>query len=124
MKPSSLRAIKNIHFSEVFTDFEKSAVVKVLMMLCTTDTEFHEHEQEFIKELIAIFQINRRQFEYLNKMTDERAYELLSAMHQSKKMMLYQLMKAAVTADGAVHIEERNLFKEICMNAGIVNADA
>lgn len=119
MSSKPLSSFKHLNFSEVYNILEKTAIIKVLLLICTTDEEFHADEHIFIKEIIRLLNVDRRQFEHVNTITEDRTFEILTAMDSGKKEFLYRLMKQAILADGQVHDHELDLLQSICERAGI-----
>jgi uncharacterized tellurite resistance protein B-like protein len=119
MSSNSILSAQNLNFSEVFDILEKTALVKVLLSVCTTDEAFDPAEKVFLRTLLQRLNMSRQQFEFVDRMTETRMYEILTAMDMNRKAVLYSLLKEAIIADGEVHAEEIALLRNVCERAGI-----
>jgi uncharacterized tellurite resistance protein B-like protein len=119
MSSNSIFSAQNLNFSEVFDILEKTALVKVLLSVCTTDESFDASEKVFLRTLLQRLNMSRQQFEHVDRMTETRMYEILTAMDMNRKAVLYALLKEAIRADGEVHAEEIALLRTVCERAGI-----
>jgi tellurite resistance protein len=115
MSSNSIFSAQNLNFSEVFDILEKTALVKVLLSVCTFDAS----EKVFLRTLLQRLNMSRQQFEHVDRMTETRMYEILTAMDMNRKAVLYALLKEAIRADGEVHAEEIALLRTVCERAGI-----